>query len=131
MRSASGAHHARGYANQRWSILPLPRGEGRGEGEPGVAYLKAAAKVSGADNFVGSLCRNLCRIGHSSTKASTKFAKRSPQYESLIIPACERHRVWTLAQGWKRSVARFAGGNAPELPGSHRAPRRRLRPDRV
>jgi|SRR5207249_243931 len=33
---------------------------------------KAVAKVSGAENFVGSLCRNFCRIGHFSTKAATK-----------------------------------------------------------
>jgi hypothetical protein len=37
-----------------------------------VPSLKAVVKVSGAENFVGSLCRNLCRIGHFSTKASTK-----------------------------------------------------------
>src|SRR5437762_7295082 len=36
--------------------------------------LKAAAKVSGAENFVGSLGRNLCRIGDFSTKA--KFATK-------------------------------------------------------
>ena len=28
------------------------------------------------ENFVGSLRRNLCRIGHFSTKASTKFATK-------------------------------------------------------
>ena len=33
-------------------------------------------KVSGAENFVGSLCRNLCRIGHFSIQASTKFATK-------------------------------------------------------
>jgi len=38
------------------------------------AKTEAVAKVSGVENFVGSLYRNLCRIGHFSTKASTKFA---------------------------------------------------------
>src|SRR5437867_11333506 len=41
-----------------------------------TARLKAVAKVSGVENFVGSLCRNLCRIGHFSTKVSTKFATK-------------------------------------------------------
>src|SRR5437762_1503527 len=47
-------------------------------------WLKATAKVSGAENFFDSLCRNLCRIGDFSTKASTKFAtKMQNQRESL------------------------------------------------
>src|SRR5437763_10905076 len=51
----------------------------RGRILPSAAELKAVAKVSGAENFVGSLCRNLRRIGrigHFSTKASTKFATK-------------------------------------------------------
>src|SRR2546429_630694 len=40
-------------------------------------WLKAVAKVSGAENFVGSLCRNLCRnLCRFSTKFSTKFATK-------------------------------------------------------
>src|SRR5437016_5997450 len=50
-------------------------------GNPESSQLKAVAKVSGTENFVGSLCRNLCRIGHFSTKASTKYAtKMQNQY---------------------------------------------------
>src|SRR5205814_6428826 len=30
----------------------------------------------GAENLVGSLCHNLCRIGYFSTKSSTKFATK-------------------------------------------------------
>jgi len=28
-----------GVIERRWTILPLPKGEGRGEGEPSVAHL--------------------------------------------------------------------------------------------
>jgi len=32
------ANSGTGVIEKRWTILPLPRGEGRGEGEPSVAH---------------------------------------------------------------------------------------------
>src|SRR5439155_4456049 len=54
-----------------FNLLPASR-----RARPDPRQLKAVAKVSGAENFVGNLCRNLCRIGHFSTLASTKFATK-------------------------------------------------------
>src|SRR5437762_895300 len=59
--------------------------------DPGcLTELKAIAKVSGAENFVGSLCRNLCRIGHFSTRASTKFATKvqNQHFRNRLELAC-------------------------------------------
>ncbi len=33
------ANSSTGLIEMRWTILPLPKGEGRGEGEPSVAHL--------------------------------------------------------------------------------------------
>src|SRR5438477_11961305 len=49
-----------------------------------AVWREAVAKVSGAEDFVGSLCRNLCRIGHFSTKVSTKFATKMQNHESSV-----------------------------------------------
>ena len=32
-----------GVIERRWTVLPLPRGEGRGEGEPSLAHLTVRA----------------------------------------------------------------------------------------
>src|SRR5437773_8173082 len=41
-----------------------------------AARLKVVAKASGTENFVGSLCRNLCRIGCSSIRLRQSSRQR-------------------------------------------------------
>src|SRR5207249_4851377 len=65
-------------------------------GYPFVALKLASGEARGrecargVENFVGSLCRNLCRIGHFSTKASSKFATKMQK------PALSQHALVRL-----------------------------------
>src|SRR5207249_3233399 len=71
---------------------------------------KAVAKVSGTENFVGNLCRNLCRIGHFSTKASTKFATKMQNQHF-------RNRLY-LAEAPALNVALFVVHHCSHFAGS-------------
>src|SRR6266478_492942 len=56
-------------------------GEGQGEGWLGRCVARACPRI----NFVGSLCRKLCRISEEKRSVSTKFARKAADKEPKIV----------------------------------------------
>ena len=102
LREAASALHrfGRGIRAQNSKNYPSPERSRRSSAPYQFLWLKAVVKVSGAENLVGSLCRNLCRIGHFSTKASTKFATKMQNQHF-------RNRLWLGVGSWSQSASEF------------------------
>jgi len=68
-----------------------------------------ATETFNVQDFVGSLCPNLCRIGHFSTKASTKFATKDAKPALSQQAQVSSGRLVVPKKGNGDSHARFDG----------------------